>query len=79
MAQDMAELGCKAMPTDHDHVYDVTVSNGETHRVKTPHHHDDHDRDAWTNHLVDMLKNVVAGLAVHHLKDIRYIGKIPRK
>lgn len=67
------------MPTDHDHVYDVSIANGDTHRVQTPYHHDDHEREAWTKHLVDLLKNVAAGLAVHHLKDIRYIGKIPRK
>lgn len=57
------------------HIYDVQLSSGQTHQVSTPHHHSDHSDDAWTKHVVDILKGIGINVAGASIVKILYRGK----
>jgi hypothetical protein len=46
-----------------DNVYSVKHSNGNSYDVPTPHHHDDHPEHRFKDHLLDVLKSMVSGVA----------------
>lgn len=52
------------------YVYEVKHSNGRTYDVTTNHHHEDHPEDAFTKHLLDVIKGaaggVVSGYIIHY-------------
>jgi hypothetical protein len=62
-----------------DNLYDVTLRDGRRFEVTTPHHHDDHDDATWRRHLVDILKNTVAGLASAAIAAYVFRGRAPRR
>lgn len=56
-------------------VYEVHTDDGRRHEVETPHHHDDHDVKTWQDHMVDLLKNIAAGITVNRIEKIIFKGK----
>lgn len=53
------------------HLYEVHTSDGRSHDVTTPHHHDDHDHKTFSQHLLDIIKgatsSVVGGVIVNRI------------
>ena len=53
-------------------VYEVTLSDGKVYTVTTKEHHSDHTQNSWLNHLVDVLKTIVANVATHHITSYKF-------
>ena len=44
------------------HIYEVHTSDGRSHQVETPHHHDAHDDKTFAAHLLDVLKGATSSV-----------------
>jgi len=64
-----------------DNLYEVELRNGQSHTVRTPHHHDDHPPKKFEDHLLDVLKGTLGGAAggviAQGITRIVYKGKAP--
>lgn len=55
--------------------YEITLSNGKTYDVTVSKHHEQHPQDVFLGHVVDMLKSIVSGVAIHHITKFRFKGR----
>ena len=56
-------------------LYEVELVNGQLYDVRTDHHHEDHSHDKFKEILVNVLCQIVACVATHHITKIRFKGK----
>ncbi len=56
------------------YLYEVQLSNGQSYDVTMVEHHDDHGYEAFKQMLVNVLSQIVAGVATHHISKINFKG-----
>jgi len=61
--------------TTNIYIYQIELTNGKTHDIQTPHHHADHSYDQFKQLILPTLANIVAGVATHHISNIKFKGK----
>lgn len=56
--------------------YAVTLRDGRTYTVNTPNHHADHGEQEFKDHLLDVLKQTVAGVIAVGIGGILFKGQV---